>query len=254
MVPEDRKQTILDALGKYGYLSVADLSKLCFVSVPTIRRDLSSLEKEGSLKRTHGGASYVSETTVVSPFSLRNRMHIEEKRKIGRAAAKLLHNGDTVFIDSSSTCFEFAKCIPPEMKLFVLTTAVRIAGELAFRADIRVEVPGGEYEARHESIFGDEAVRYVRKRNAKFAFLSCNGADAAHGITGSLGACVSVAQAMREQAETIVLLCDNSKIGQALYYQIHTWDEIDLLITDSPPPDDIRQVCDANGVEIIIGR
>ena len=252
MVPEDRKKIILDALGKYGYLSVLDLSKLCFVSVPTIRRDLTALEKEGSLKRTHGGASYVSETTVVSPFSLRNRVHIEEKRKIGRLAARLLHNGATVFIDSSSTCYEFARSIPSDMKLFVLTNAVRIASELAFHEHIRVELPGGDYEANHESIFGDEAARFVRSRYADFCFLSCVGADAAHGITGSLGIDTSVKKAMCEQAKRTVLLCDHSKMEKAYYFHLLSWRQIDCMVTDSPPPESIRQVCEKNEVELIV--
>ena len=79
MIPEDRKKAILDLLNEKGYLSVEELAKAVYVSIPTIRRDLSALEKEGSIKRTHGGAS-PNHSFSVWPFALRNKVNLDEKK------------------------------------------------------------------------------------------------------------------------------------------------------------------------------
>ena len=82
----------------------------------------------------------------------------------------------------------------------MLTNAVRIASELGFHNTMHIEIPGGDYDARHESIFGDEAARFVQSRHADFCFLSCEGADGESGITGKLGIDGSVKRAMSEFA------------------------------------------------------
>ena len=103
MVPEERKQQILALLERKRYVTVEELSKELFVSLPTIRRDLAALELEGALTRTHGGASYNQAGTQVAPFILREKSNYQEKQVIGNVAAGLVENGDTLFISSSST-------------------------------------------------------------------------------------------------------------------------------------------------------
>ena len=104
MIPQERKQQILVLLSAEGYMTVEDLAERVYVSVPTIRRDLAALAEEGSIRRVHGGASHVSRESYEWPFDLRDRVNLPEKSVIGKLAAKLVKDGDHIFIDSGSTC------------------------------------------------------------------------------------------------------------------------------------------------------
>ena len=104
MIPDERRKEILELLDEKGYVSVKDLSQRLYVSLPTIRRDLTLLEREGYVLRTHGGASLSISDSFVEPFALRKKTNLEAKKYIGKIAASLIHNNDTLFITSSSTC------------------------------------------------------------------------------------------------------------------------------------------------------
>ena len=100
MLSEERRKKILELLADEKTMSVERLARSIFVSEPTIRRDLMQLAKEGSIKRTRGGASYVNPDLVDWPFSFRQKENIREKNEIARMAARLVQDGDTLFLDS----------------------------------------------------------------------------------------------------------------------------------------------------------
>ena len=253
-VPDDRRDRILEALEKHGYLSVADLADMMFVSIPTIRRDLTVLENEGSLVRTHGGASYLSDFAAASPFSLRYRENVEQKRMIARTAAKLVSNGDSLFLDSSSTSQVLVQQFPEDISLTVLTNAMFIAREFSGRKNVRVEIPGGTYDPKHEAVFEAPAVDFIKKRNADWFFFSCNGYDAKKGATSSTHLDGPVKRMMHENATKTVLLIDHSKESKICYYHLFNWDEIDYLVTDKPLPSELQEVCEACGTTIMTPR
>lgn len=109
MLREERRKKILELLADEKTMSVERLERSIFVSEPTIRRDLMQLAKECSIKRTRGGASYVNPDLVDWPFSFRQKENIREKNEIAQMAARLVQDGDTLFLDSGSTCFCLAR-------------------------------------------------------------------------------------------------------------------------------------------------
>ena len=246
-IPEERRTAIIDALKKHGYLSVVDLAGMLFVSVPTIRRDLTALEKDGALLRTHGGASFLNDASVTEPFSMRYRENMNEKRIIGRLAAKLIQNGDTVFMDASSTTHALAKSIKPELNLRVLTNAVSIAKELGEYEHVFVELPGGNYDHKHEAVFGEETVEYIRKRNADWFFFSGNGLDPQKGVTSNFDQDGAIKRAMREHSKKTVLLMDHFKENKVYFYHLFDWRDIDIK-----PSDAMRDSLGNAGVELIV--
>ena len=131
MIPDERRKEILELLDEKGYVSVKDLSQRLYVSLPTIRRDLTLLEREGYVLRTHGGASLSISDSFVEPFALRKKTNLEAKKYIGKIAASLIHNNDTLFITSSSTCLEFASHIKPDLRLNILTNGMPLAHKLS---------------------------------------------------------------------------------------------------------------------------
>ena len=250
-VPDERRDQILAALEKHGYLSVAELAGMMFVSIPTIRRDLSVLEREGSLVRTHGGASFLSDFAASSPFSLRYRENVGEKRMIGKLAARFVSNGDSLFIDSSSTSQTLVEQLPEDMNLTVLTNALFIARELGPRKNVRTEIPGGTYDSKHEAVFGSATVDFIKNRNADWFFFSCNGFDAKKGTMSNTPLDGSVKKAMKENATKTVLLIDHFKENKLCYYHLFGWDDVDYIVTDRKLSPAIQEVCEKSGTVIL---
>ena len=126
MIPKERQDAILETLNNKGYISVEELSKKLYVSLATIRRDLNELEKNGFLKRTHGGASFISQDHMITSIDYRTNWNSEEKIKIAKKAALLVDNGMNIFIDSSSTTLWLDQELANKKYLNVLTYNVSI--------------------------------------------------------------------------------------------------------------------------------
>lgn len=251
MIPEDRRKTILNLLNEKGYMSVDELAKAIYVSIPTIRRDLNSLEKEGSIKRTHGGASPANHNFSIWPFALRNKVNLEAKKYIGSLAAKLVKNGDSIFIDSSTTCLYMAKELDKTLDLNVMTNSLPIAQTLAEYSNITVECPGGRYYANSASFFPFETSPSIAQRSARFCFITCGGFDLKHGLTGASNIDIPTKRAFHQYAQKTVLLMDSSKFDAAYYYHVFPLDEVDILITEHPMPEEYQALCEEIGIPVI---
>lgn len=253
-VPEERREKILSELKRHGYLSVAELADVLFVSIPTVRRDLSVLEKDGALVRTHGGASNLADDTVAAPYALRYRKLVAEKLAVGSLAARLIKNGNRIFTDASTTIQAMIHQIPEEMNLIVLTNGVQIARELGSRTNVRVELPGGVYNSIHEGIFGEDAMDFARKRSADLCFISCDGVDYEAGVMSNTPLDGPLKRVMVKNAKRTVLLMDHTKEDQMHFYHILEWSDIDVLITDRMPGERIIRACKENGIELIVPK
>ncbi len=251
MIPEERRHRILALLRERNYMSVEELAQALYVSVPTVRRDLASLDEEGSVKRTHGGASFVNPESTMWPVEFRNKVNSEAKRAMGRLAAGLLSEGDHIFIDSGSTCLAVAEAIDPEMKLTVLTNGFTVAEALAKKSKCAIEFPCGQYDRRHAGIIGDEAAEFIRSRYAKYSFVSASGLDPVHGATNRTLVDRSVKKAYRSCSDKMVLLVDHTKIGEICYYPVFRPEEIDILITDKPLPEELAAACEDAGIRVM---
>lgn len=251
MIPEERRKQILDLVGCIGYLSVSELARKLYVSEPTVRRDLVFLEQEGSIKRTHGGASFIANGSFVWPFDLRRRVNLDEKNYIGRLAAHLVQDGDHIFIDSGSTAYCFAKELDPAIKLTVMTNCIPIAQILAEHATKTVELPCGCYDPRDASIHGEEAISSIERRWAKYFFVSTGSFSAEKGFIGFDSQGMPAKHAFHQHAEKTVLLMDHSKTMQDGYYRVFDWKEIDILVTDKPLEGSLLECCKKYNVQLI---
>lgn len=253
MLPEGRRNQILALLKQQGYCSVEELAEIVYVSVPTMRRDLTQLEREGLIKRVHGGASYLGgDAGRVIPFDLRGKSMVPEKMRIGEAAAKLLELRDTIFIDSSSTCLCLAKAISPKSEITVLTNSIVIAQTLAEYDQVTVELTGGDYSALALSLYGRGAEETISRRHAKYCFVAVSGMDKEFGLSNSTGIDVGVKRAFAQHAEKVVLLIDSSKVNRARYYKVFDYDDIDMIITDRPLDDELAETCEKYRIELRI--
>src|SRR5271163_5370426 len=134
---KERHMKTLEVLGEHTEVSVTELSRTTGVSEMTVRRDLDELERQGLLKRVHGGATRVVSRSYEPAYALRASTNVEAKVRIGRRAAELLSEGDTLVIDVGSTALALAQALD-DMPLTVVTPSLRVANLLADKPSIRL--------------------------------------------------------------------------------------------------------------------
>ena len=251
MIQEERRKQILDYLERKKYASVEELSKHLYLSMPTVRRNLTELEKEGVLQRTHGGASCNMTDQFIAPLALREKKNLAEKQQIARIAAGLIENGDSIFLSSGSTTLEFARQLNRDFHLQVLTNGMTQAQYLANQSNITVTCPAGQYNHDHDGVFGPEVRETLERRYAKYGFFSCDGVDRERGITVMLDVELFLEKAFRKQCDTLVVLADHTKFNRHFYYKSMDMKEIDILITDCDPGEEWEAFCAENEIELL---
>ena len=248
---EDRERKIIQLVKEKNYISVKELTKLLYVSEPTIRRDLTLLEKKGLLKRNRGGASYVSRQQTQYPQAFRHDENIQEKKYIARLASQFVQNGDSVFMDASSSCFYLAQYINRDKKLNVMTHGFAAAKELAKSSNINVEVVCGKYDIFNDAVYGADACNYVRSRYADICFMSMGGLDVSQGLTNLYLEDAEITRVYHQQAKKTILLADHTKINCKYYIKVFDLAEIDVLITDRPLPEEFDSFCFDHDIDVI---
>ena len=251
MISDERRKKILELLQQNRYMSVEKLARAIFVSEPTIRRDLTQMAKEGSLKRTRGGASFVNPDTVDWPFDFRQKENIKQKEKIAQIAIKLIQDGDTLFLDSGSTSYCFARELLELKNLSVLTYGMSVAKLLATNETINAQITCGTYQNQRTSIYGFGTIDYINRCHAKWCFVSSPGYHPQKGIFNYDAMEAEIKNAFHQNADYTVLLLDHKKIGKSFAYLELGFDQIDMIITDQPFDKDIQVICDEHKITVI---
>lgn len=236
---------------QHGYLTVEELSRSLYTSLPTVRRDLKSMDEEGLIRRMHGGASHISSSRREFPFDLRSRTCMEEKKIIASLAAKLITDDDSIFIDTGSSCYIMAQLLDSNLSLKVVTNCLPTIQILSEKNRITIECPSGQYNNRHRSICGEDAAKFIDTRYAHYYFASASGLSLENGVNTLTSMDVEVKRAMNSNSEKTVLLMDHSKIGRSCFYKAFDISDIDILISDQPLPSELESRCRKEQVSII---
>ncbi len=246
-----RKQAILERLHKKGEIQISDLAEHFGISEMTIRRDLESLEMDGFVRRIRGGAIPATSRSYEPPILTRESQNHEAKIRIGRAAAELLRDGETVILDVGTTVLQMARAINSRMPLTIVTSSLLIATELSSKPQVRTIVAGGEVRPGELSLIGASTENAFQNFNCDSFFIGVAGVSAANGLTEyNLDDSRVKKSAIKASARKIVL-ADSSKIGKVAFASVAELSEIDILITDANPINkEIDLIKDA-GVEVI---
>jgi len=162
MLALQRRRKILELLQEDGSARVSSLSRLFKVSEPTVRQDLARLEAEGFIAREHGGAFLKSVRQQVKSLSLQHLENMGKKTLIGRRAAELVQDGDSLILDSGSTTTEVAKNLEPRKNLKIVTNALNIALLLGTEITFEIMVTGGEFKPPTLSLTGEKGGKVLR--------------------------------------------------------------------------------------------
>jgi DeoR family fructose operon transcriptional repressor len=251
IIPVERQRQILDIVDELGVIRVNELSERFGVSLMTIRRDLITLEEQGLLSRSHGGAVSRRRFTREPYFDQKGRRNRAEKLAIARAAAELAEPGETVFVNSGSTTLELLRAFPA-MELRVVTSN---AGALTALGSPSIEciVSGGVYRPRSNSFVGGFAIRTLAQIYGSKAFIGVDGLSIEAGLTTPHHQEAEIARAMIEQTRgEVIVLADSSKIGGVSPFVTAPLEKADLVITDSGLPEEYRSALEERGVRVMI--
>lgn len=231
VISQNRQNQIMGKLETEGEVSVNELSEEFNVTPITIRRDLNVLSNKGLLARIHGGAVLAKKLKNEALFAEKGHQHVSEKEKIGKIAAGMIQDEDTVFLNSGSTTLEVIKHLEGK-RVRVITNNVAV---LNIKKDPLVELflVGGEYREASQSIVGDMAKDTLSNVYSSCTILGANGISKSFGLTSSVQQETSINRLMVERCHgPVIVLADSSKIGVVSSFSTATLSQITTLITD----------------------
>ena len=254
MYGSERRRHITETLAASGRVTVAELAADLDVSAETIRRDLSLLESEGHLERTHGGAvPAVPGGRVERTLAARRSENVDAKSAIGRAALRLLPAaGGSTLIDAGSTTATLTEALPGDHGLTLITNSIPIADGLHRAATDDLHVLGGSVRGLTGACVGASVVRALDAIRVDVAFLGANGLHPERGLTTQDPDEAAVKNAMCGAARRVVVLADSSKFGHEFLVAFAPLDRIDILVTDAPPPGPLASALDTHGIEVVL--
>ncbi len=232
MMAVERQRKIVEYINVHGSIRVAEISQLFDVTPETARRDLDLLESEGKLRRSHGGAVRVLDDLNDVPYLERENTNAKEKSEIAKLAAALIHPGDTIALDASSTSWFLARALP-DISATVLTNSIRVAQELSQKSKITVISTGGILRAASMSFVGPLAQETLSKYHVQKAFVSCKGIHPQYGVTESSELQALIKGQMVMIADETFLLADHTKFGKRDFAQAFPITQINAIVTDS---------------------
>ncbi|MDR4433283.1 transcriptional regulator GlcR [Bacillus tequilensis] len=249
MYQEERLVAILDFLKQHNRITTEQICTLLHVSRDTARRDLVRLEEQNAIIRTRGGAILPTVHQKIQSYSGRLKTVSEEKNKIGRLAASLIHDGDRVILDASTTVQACAKHLTADCT--VITNSINLAEVLSDKEGIEIYLLGGKLEKEHRFLYGASVIEKLSSYHVDKALIGVVGISE-HGITIAHEEDGMVKRKMIQQAKQVIALADHSKLGSTSFYQYAELSEIDLLITDRLPNQAFCDLLDRNGVELLV--
>jgi DeoR/GlpR family transcriptional regulator of sugar metabolism len=252
LLAEPRRMKILEWLQEEGSARVRDLSAAFAVSEATIRQDLERLDADGYITREHGGAYLRSVPQQVESMSLHHVQNMDRKQKIGRAAAALVGDHETLIIDSGTTTTQFAENLRPRNDLNIITNALNIALLLGGNPTNTVHMPAGQFKAPTLSLSGEKSVDFFVGIYAEKLFLATAGISFDAGLTYPAIGDIYVKRAMIKAASKVYLLADSTKIGRMSFSSLGGIELVHTLITDDGiSPDDLAGF-QSRGLDVIV--
>lgn len=233
-----RRARIIEKLQRDGNVDVTLLSRFFGVSEVTIRNDLSHLEHKGLLIRTRGGA--LKQALVGADFALseKRRRHFAEKQRIGKKAADLIQNGDTVILDSGTTTMEIARNLGNHSDLTIITNALNIAASLANYNNCKVIMLGGAMRDKSLSLVGAQAEENLKNYSCDKLFLGVDGVECGYGLSTPNMEEAHLNRLMIDVVKEVFLVTDSSKFLRRSFAFISPVEKIDTIITDRGIPEE----------------
>jgi DeoR/GlpR family transcriptional regulator of sugar metabolism len=253
MTKSERKTELLRLLREHESLPLEELARNVQVSLSTLRRDLDELASEGLVRRKFGCVSFAIPPGEEMPFTLRETVCQEEKQRIARATLELVKNGESVYISGGSTALEFARRLPGQRRLTVITNALRVAAVLVDRPGIDLLILGGAVRADEQTMHGHLTEWGAQQLRADRMIYGSQAVSLKHGVTHSQVVEVNTDRAMASVVNQVILLMDHTKFEKVAPVLVLPISNIDMIVTGSELAPDIVTAYQAAGIRMVLG-
>jgi DeoR/GlpR family transcriptional regulator of sugar metabolism len=248
MLAESRRRLLLDLIARQGFATLDELVKVLGVSESTVRRDLEALDAAGTVKRTHGGAVFSGEVRAMPALEDRVMTATAEKRAIGRAAAALLEDGDSVLLDGGTTTHEVARALVGR-PMQVVTNSLTIAQLLASSKETDLILIGGYVYPRTGVALGPLAIATMQGIRVRTAILGAGGI-VSEGIFNSNLLLVETERQMMSCGQEVMIVADHTKFGRQALARLCGLEAVQQMVVDPALPEGYRAMLEAAGVFI----
>ena len=246
----ERRDKILRSITQKGRVTVDELIDKFKVSGATIRRDLEFLERQNLIQRAHGGAMSKSWVMFEPDYSEQKERFLEEKKRIGREASKLVQEGEVIFLEASTTVLQLAKCIRDRRNLTIVTNSLDIVREFDRNKEIDLVLTGGTLKRRTHALIGPLAEVSLRQVRLDKVFVGISALDVSYGMTMATLEEAQTRKEIHQATNKIIVLSDHSKFGKQNFAYIAPVDSIDILITDKGIPKETKKKIEKMGTEV----
>jgi DeoR/GlpR family transcriptional regulator of sugar metabolism len=249
----ERQEHIARIVEEHGRARVADLAARFGVSSVTIRKDLVALEAARRLIRAHGGAIALDRSRPELSFDIRERLQADEKWRIGAAGAALVHDGESIVMDASTTALSVARHLKTRggwSQLTVITNGLRLASELAGHPGIVVLMLGGRVRWEALSVVGQLGDGLFSRINVQKAFLGAAGFTVESGMADATDEEAQIKRSMVAAAREVIAIVDHTKWERAAFATFCPTDKISVVLTDDAAPNDMVRALSGRGVEV----
>lgn len=223
-----RQKMILQKVNSDGAVKVSELSKKLFFSEMTIRRDLALMEKEGLLRRVHGGA-IANASDFQYPVNYRMNINTDQKKTLADSAIKYLKDNQVIFFNSSSTLSFLVPYLAKYKDLRIITNSVYLLSHFE-KLHIPCVLTGGNYNEIEKCLTGRQTEEFLKAVNPDIAFLSCEALSADGRVTESDPDLAEIAKIAVQKSKTSIFLMDASKVGVTCTYDVCTTDRVSDVI------------------------
>ena len=252
MTEEERHTYILEQLMKQSSVQVSELAELLNVSSVTIRKDLTELEKNGRLYRSHGKAILINPFANNRSVNEKESLNAEEKQLIGMEAAQLVVPNDSILLASGTTIHALARNLRPADKLTVVSASLQATEFLAENENIDIIQIGGNVRHSSLSVVGQYSEMILRSCSFSKLFLGVDGIDLEFGISTTDMREAELNREMIHTAQKTIVLADSSKFGRRGFARICGMDDVDMIITDAHVSPTIAAAIEELGIDLVI--
>lgn len=241
-IPAGRQKQILEYINKNESAQIKELSDLFNVSEATIRRDLDEMDAAGHILRTHGGAIMVQHSTSFERIhSEKMKLMLNAKRKVGKRAAALVKDGDTILLDSGTTAYFVAQELADFKDLTVITYDLFIANSVILHPTSMLAVTGGIRRSGYNVLIGSDVEEYIRKTSVDKVFLGADAIDISFGVSNANLMEVSIKRLMLGAGKKVILVADHSKLGRTALAKVCDLNELDGMVMDRDIPSELQE-------------
>jgi DeoR family transcriptional regulator of aga operon len=249
--PERQKQ-ILSLLSQQGRLSVAEIVTQFSISEATARRDLETLASQGKALRVHGGVIAVEQAPPELPILEREKEQADEKSRIGRVAAGLVGNYETVFLGSGTTVLEIARNLRDHKSLTVITNSLPVLNILAGQKDITVVSLGGMLRDSELSFIGHLTEQALVEVRADRVFMGTRGLSLEHGLTNDYLQETLTDRAILKSGREVIIVADHTKVNRVATVLLAPLSQMHTFVTDSKADKKFVQALKRQDIQVVI--